>query len=60
MIANTELNKTINYTAKTNKKGIAKVTIKKNVLKKLKVGRIVKYQASYIKDTVKKSTVVRK
>ncbi|WP_407392978.1 hypothetical protein [Methanobrevibacter sp.] len=48
------------YTAKTNKKGIAKVTIKKNVLKKLKVGRIVKYQASYIKDTVKKSTVVRK
>ena len=44
------------YTAKTNKKGIAKVTIKKNVLKKLKVGKKIKYQASYGK-TVKKVTV---
>ncbi len=44
------------YTAKTNKKGIAKVTIKKNVLKKLKVGKKIKIQASYGK-TVKKLTV---
>ena len=44
------------YTAKTNKKGVAKVTIKKKVLKKLKVGKKVKYQASYGK-TVKKYTV---
>jgi hypothetical protein len=48
------------YTAKTNKKGIAKVTIKKKVLKKLKVGKKVKYQATYIKDTVKKTAKVKK
>ena len=47
-------------TAKTNKKGIAKVTIKKSVLKKLKVGKKVKYQATYIKETVKKSVKVKK
>ncbi|MDO5814176.1 MAG: hypothetical protein Q4Q18_00955, partial [Methanobrevibacter sp.] len=44
------------YTAKTNKKGVAKVTIKKKVLKKLKVGKKVKIQASYGK-TVKKIKV---
>ena len=43
------------YTAKTNKKGVAKVTIKAKVLKKLKVGKKVKIQASYGK-TVKKMT----
>lgn len=48
------------YKVKTNKKGIAKVTIKKAVLKKLKVGKTVKYQATYGKDTVKKSTIVKK
>ncbi|MDO5831398.1 MAG: hypothetical protein Q4Q14_01040 [Methanobrevibacter sp.] len=48
------------YKAKTNKKGIAKVTVKKSVLKKLKVGKTVKYQATYLKDTVKKSAVVKK
>ena len=47
-------------TAKTNKKGIAKVTIKKSLLKKLKVGKKVKYQATYIKETVKKSVKVKK
>ena len=46
------------YKAKTNKKGVAKVTIKKSILKKLKVGKTVKYQAKYLKDTVKKSTKV--
>ena len=48
------------YKAKTNKKGVAKVTIKKAVLKKLKVGKKVKYQATYIKDTVKKSAKVKR
>ncbi len=45
---------------KTSKYGIAKVTIKNTVLKKLKVGKTVKYQATYLKDTVKKSAVVKK
>lgn len=48
------------YTAKTNSKGIAKVTIKSKVLKKLKVGKKVKYQATYLKDTVKKTVKVKK
>ena len=48
------------YKAKTNKKGVAKFTIKSNVLKKLKVGKKVKYQATYLKDTVKKSVKVKK
>ena len=48
------------YKAKTNKKGIAKVTIKKKILKKLKVGKKVKYQASYGKLTVKKTAKVKK
>ena len=47
------------YVAKTNKKGIAKVTVKSNVLKNLKVGKKVKYQATYLKDTVKKSVKVK-
>ena len=48
------------YKAKTNSKGIAKVTIKKSALKKLKVGKTVKYQVTYLKDTVKKSVKVKK
>lgn len=48
------------YKAKTNKKGIAKVTIKKSVLKKLKIGKKVKYQVTYIKDTVKRTAKVKK
>ncbi len=48
------------YKAKTNKKGIAKVTIKKSVLKKLKVGKKVKYQAKYGKLIVKKTAKVKK
>jgi hypothetical protein len=48
------------YQAKTDKKGIAKITIKKSVLKKLKVGKKVVYQATYLKDTVKKSAKVKK
>ena len=48
------------YKAKTNKKGVAKVAIKKLVLKKLKVGKKVVYQATYLKDTVKKTAKVKR
>ena len=48
------------YKAKTNKKGIAKVTIKKSILKKLKVGKKVKYQVTYLKHTVKRTVKVKK
>ncbi|MBQ7928657.1 MAG: hypothetical protein IJ287_07975 [Methanobrevibacter sp.] len=48
------------YTAKTDKKGIAKVTIKASVLKKLKVSKKITYQATYLKDTVKYSVKVKK
>ena len=48
------------YKVKTNKKGIAKATIKKSVLSKLKVGKKVSYNASYKKLTVKKTAKVQK
>ena len=48
------------YVAKTNKKGVAKVTIKSKVLKKLKVGKKVTYQATYLKDTVKNTAKIKK
>ena len=48
------------YKAKTNSKGVAKVTIKSSVLKKLKVGKKVTYQATYLKDTVKKTVKIKK
>ena len=48
------------YVAKTNKKCIAKVTVKKSILKKLKMGKKVTYQATYLKDTVKRTVKVKK
>jgi len=48
------------YKAKTDKKGIAKVTIKSSILKKLKVGKKITYQATYLKDTIKKTVKVQK
>ena len=48
------------YNAKINNKGVAKVTIKSNVLKKLKVGKKIKYEVSYGGDTVKKTVIVGK
>lgn len=48
------------YKAKTNYKGIAKVTIPKSILKNLKVGKKITYQATYGKDTVKKTVTVKK
>ena len=48
------------FKAKTNKKGVAKFTIKSKVLKKLKAGKKVKIQATYLKDTVKQKAKVKK
>ncbi|MDO5860154.1 Ig-like domain repeat protein [Methanobrevibacter sp.] len=48
------------YKVKTNKKGVAKLIIKKTVLSKLKVGKKLTYQATYLKDTVKKTVKVKK
>ena len=48
------------FKATTNSKGIAKVTITKSVLKKLKAGKKVKYQVSYGKNTVKKTAAIKK
>ncbi len=48
------------YKTKTNSKGIAKVTIKSNILKKLKVGKKITYHATYVKDTVKKTVKIKK
>ena len=48
-------------TAKTNAKGVAKITINNpSVVKNLKVGKKVTYQATYLKDTVKKTTKIKK
>ena len=48
------------FKAKTNSKGVAKVTVNKKFLQKLKVGKKVKIQATYLKDTVKKSVKVKR
>ena len=48
------------YVKKTNRNGIAKVTIKKSVLSKLKVNKKLTYSATYSKDTVKKTIKVKK
>jgi hypothetical protein len=47
------------YKAKTNKKGIAKVTIKKNVIKNLKKGKKYTVKVTYLKDTIKSSVKVK-
>lgn len=46
------------YKTKTNKNGVAKVVVKKSVLKKLKVGKKLTYTATYAKKTVKKTVKV--
>ena len=48
------------YISKTNKHGVAKFTIKKSILKKLKVGKKVKIKAYYLKDHVKTTVKVQK
>ena len=46
------------YKAKTNSKGIAKVTVKKAVIKKLKKGKTYAVKVTYLKDIVKSSVTV--
>jgi hypothetical protein len=48
------------YKAKTNSKGIAKVTIKKKVIKKLKKGKKYNYSAQYKTNKVKGKVKVKK
>ena len=47
------------YVRKTNKKGVAKLVIKRKVLKKLKVGKKIKYQVSYGKKTRERTVKVK-
>ena len=47
------------YKALTNAKGIAKVTIKQNVIKKLKKGKTYTAKVTYIKDTIKTTVKVK-
>lgn len=47
------------YKAKTNKKGIAQVTIKKNVINKLKKGKTYAFKVTYVKDTIKSTVKIR-
>lgn len=49
-----------NYIAKTNKKGIAKVTIKRSVLKKLKAGKKYTVKISYSKYSIKRTVKVKR
>jgi len=48
------------YKVKTSNKGVAIFKIKKNVLKKLKVGKKYSYKVSYGKDAVSKKITVKK
>ena len=48
------------FKTKTNSKGVAKVTVPKTVLSKLTVGKKIIYQATYLKDTVKRTAKVKK
>ena len=47
------------YKAKTNKNGIAKFTIKKNVIKKLKKGKTYTVKVTYLKNTIKTTVKVK-
>jgi hypothetical protein len=48
------------YTAKTNKKGVAKVTIKKNVIRKLKANKKYSLKINYLEDKIVKTVKVSK
>ncbi|WP_458404527.1 lectin like domain-containing protein [Methanobrevibacter sp.] len=47
------------YKAKTNKKGIAQVTIKKKIIKKLKKGKKYTVKITYLKDTIKTTVKIK-
>ena len=48
------------YRVKTNKKGVAIWKVKKSMLKKLKVGKMVKYTVTYGKDVLTKKLTIKK
>lgn len=48
------------YKAKTNSKGVAKVTIKRKVIRKLKRGKSYKVSITYLKDTIKRTVKVKR
>ena len=48
------------YTAKTNSKGIAKFTIKKSVISKLKAGKKYAMKITYKKDTLKRTLKIKR
>ena len=48
------------YKVKTNSKGVAKVTIKRKVIRKLKRGNSYKVTISYLKDTIKRTVYVKR
>ena len=48
------------YTVKTNKNGVAIWKVKKSMLKKLKVGKKVKYTVTYGKDVLTKKLTIKK
>lgn len=48
------------YSAKTNSKGIAKISISKAVLSKLKVGKTISYKVTYLKYTLQRSVKVQR
>ena len=47
------------FSAKTNKNGIAKFTIKKNVIQKLKKGKTYAVKVTYLKNTIKTTVKVK-
>ncbi len=48
------------YKAKTNKKGIAEITLKNKVIKKFKAGKTYTVKITYLKDTIKTKLKVKK
>ena len=51
---------TFKFNGITNSRGIAKIIINSNMLKKLKVGKNFTYQATYLKNTVKQTVKIKK
>lgn len=48
------------YKAITNKKGVAEITLKNNVIKKLRAGKTYTVKVTYLKDTIKTKLKVKK
>jgi len=47
------------YTAKTNTKGVASVSINKKIIKKLKIGKKYSFKVIYLKNTIESTVKVR-